>query len=80
MAKLEFGDWIWQWHACQSPDIQEHLEKEIVGEGWLFRQPAAEQKKILEGAPERFMLKIMGRLKPETVIALGYNPYQRRLK
>ena len=78
MARLDFGSWVWNYHAAQSDEIKAHLEKEIIGGDWLFRQDAKIQLQVLEGAPKDFVSKIMGKLKPEVVIALGYNPFARR--
>lgn len=76
-GNLQFGEWAWQ-YASQSPEIQAHLEKEIIGEGWLFRQPAKEQLQVLEGAPKRFIESVVHGLKPEAAIRLGFNPYARQ--
>jgi hypothetical protein len=74
-ARLDFGSWVWEWAECQSDDIKAHLENEIIGEGWLFRQPANEQVKILTGAPQRFVQSILKQIKAEAAIQLGFNPF-----
>ena len=77
MANLEFDTWIWE-YASQSPDIQEHLEQEIIGGGWLYRQDSKTQKQVMEGAPQSFIERVAPLLKPEIAISLGFNPYIRR--
>lgn len=75
---LDFGTWVWQWAECQPDYIKAALEKEIVGDGWLFRQPAKEQVKILTGAPKEFVQSIVKQIKQEAAITLGYNPFNTR--
>lgn len=79
MVNVMWGTWVWE-YASQSKDIQEHLEKEIVGDGWLYRQPPKEQIAILDGAPKEFIQSISGLLKPETQIKLGFNPFSGKQK
>lgn len=74
MANLTLGEWTWQ-YASQSTDILQHLENELTRDDWLFRQPAKEQTSILQGAPKEFVQEIIKKLKPETAISLGYNPF-----
>lgn len=78
MATLQFGDWLWLWYERQPQDIREYFEKEIIGEDWLFSQPSKTQLEVLKGAPQDFINKVLPRLKPETAIALGINPFLRR--
>lgn len=73
---LQF-DWenLWAFHEGAMPDIQEHIENEVIGGGWLFRQSAKDQKRILAHAPETFVKQVASRLKPELATELGHNPY-----
>lgn len=70
---------LWAYHATiVESEIKAHLEEEVVGQDWLYRQSAKEQKKILQAAPREFVDRIASSLRPEVQIELGMNPYLKR--
>lgn len=70
---------LWSYHdALLDAALKAHLQEEIIGDGWLYRQSAKAQEQILKDAPRDFVERIMGKLKPETMIKMGFNPYLRR--
>ena len=77
---LQFSwDELWSYHdALADAALKTHLQEEIIGEGWLYRQPAKTQKLILAQAPPEFIQSIVSELKPEVAIELGFNPYIKR--
>lgn len=66
---------FWAFHARMPQSIKAQLEVELIGDGWLFGQSAKEQTKILKDAPQEFVQKIAGQLKPEVQIQYGRNPF-----
>lgn len=67
---------LWAYYeAIEDPKLKDHLEEEVIGQGWLYRQSAKEQKKVLTGAPESFVKRVAKNLRPEVQIDLGFNPY-----
>lgn len=67
---------LWSFHdALEDQELKDFLQEEVVGHGWLYRQSAKEQKKVLTGAPQEFLKRIAKNLKPELQIEMGINPY-----
>lgn len=70
---------LWEYHdALEDPALKAHLEDEVVGNGWLYRQSSKAQERVLEHAPKDFIERIASALKPEVAIKLGFNPFVRR--
>jgi hypothetical protein len=67
---------LWSYHDALDPILKAHLQKEVVGDGWLQRQSAKSQEQILAAAPKEFVEKIVKELRPEVAIKLGLNPYR----
>ena len=82
MASIQF-DWESLWSFYENLESQEnktHIEKEVMADGWLYRQTAREQQNVLKHAPESFIKRIASGLKPEVQIAMGINPYSSQWK
>lgn len=67
-------DHFWAYFdKVEDKEIKAHLLKESLGEGWIYRQNAREQIKILEAAPDWFVKAIARGLKPQAQSYFGYN-------
>lgn len=72
---------LWSFHeSLESQELKDFLQDEVVGQGWLYRQPARTQTLVLEHAPDEFVDRIVCNIKPEVAIKLGQNPFLKKNK
>lgn len=70
---------LWAYYSgIEDCEIKVHLQMEIIGDDWLYRQSAKSQETILKEAPKDFLEAILPNLSPEVAVKLGFNPFIRR--